>query len=89
MVSLEQYDQLVADRPIKYSPEEVGYQAAPEGSAIRCAGCFHFYQRATDHFGVCEIMRSEETDTEGVRPDWRCQFQTVDGEVHPLLEEDQ
>jgi hypothetical protein len=35
---------------------------------------------------VCEIMRSPEVDEYGVRPDWRCRFQTVDGDSHPLLE---
>ncbi len=85
LVTLAQYDALMADRPEKFTPEEVGYQAAPAGSALRCAACFHYYRRAIDGLATCEIMRSDETDSEGVRPDWRCQFQTLDGDVHPLI----
>ena len=87
LVSIEKYAALVADRPDKFTPEEVGYQASPAGSAIRCSTCIHYYHRAIDGLATCEIMRSDETDEEGVRPDWRCQFQTFDGDTHPLLEE--
>lgn len=82
------YEDIINDRPEKFTPEEVGYEAAPLGSAIRCAGCRHYYIRAIDGFSVCEVMRSDLTDIEGVRPDWRCQFQTVDGDVFPLLDEE-
>jgi hypothetical protein len=87
MVTLDEYREIVADRPEKFSAEEVGYEEAPEGSALRCAACLHYFRRAIDGFTTCEIFRSEETDTEGVKPDWRCRFYTVDGQVFPLLEE--
>ena len=87
MVSSEDIEQLMTDRPRKYAPEDVGYQEAPEGSALRCAGCFHLYRRATDGHTVCELIRSEEIDKNGIYPDWRCLFFTVDGTVTPLLEE--
>jgi hypothetical protein len=86
MKTLADYQELVADRPSKFAPADVWYQKAPEGSAIICAACIHFYHRAIDGFSVCEILRSPETDRTGVRPDWRCQFQTLDGDVFPLLE---
>jgi hypothetical protein len=85
-VTLADYEALVEDRPVKFTPEEVGYQPAPQGSAIRCANCFHYWRRSIDGMAVCEIMRSPEVDEYGVRPDWRCRFQTVDGDSHPLLE---
>jgi hypothetical protein len=87
-VNREEYEDLVQERPRKFTPEEVGYEEAPEGSSIRCAGCFHYYRRAVDGLAVCEIMRSDETDTKGVEPEWRCRFQTVDGDSFPLLEEE-
>jgi hypothetical protein len=88
MVNLDEYAELIEERPRKFTPEEVGYVEAPEGSAIRCAGCLHYYRRAIDGFATCEIMRSDETDRSGVEPDYRCQFQTVDGVVFPLMEDE-
>lgn len=75
------------DRPKKLSAEEVGYQPAPEGSAMRCGACHHFYRRATDSFSVCELFRSEETDKDGVDPSYRCHFYSTDGMVYPFTEE--
>jgi hypothetical protein len=88
VVDKRAYDELVEDRPRKFTPEEVGYGKAPEGSAIRCASCIHFFRRTIDGLSTCEIMRSTLTDAEGVMPDWRCAFQTTDGDVFPLLDED-
>ena len=87
MLTLAEYETIVADRPRKATAEEVEYRVAEAGSPYRCSGCHHYYRRATDGFAVCEIFRSEETDEMGVKPDWRCRFQTVDGDVFPLLEE--
>jgi hypothetical protein len=89
MVSLDEYLDLLDDRPRKFTAKEVGYQAAPEGSVLRCATCLHFFHRAIDNFSVCEIFRSEETDRNGVKPHWRCGFWTLDGSVHPLLEKEE
>lgn len=89
MVSLEKYFDVLDDRPYKFTAKQVGYKAAPEGSQMRCASCLHFFRRAIDDFAVCEIFRDEETDSDGVKPHWRCAFWTVDGQVHPLLEKQQ
>ena len=86
MKTLSDYLELIDDRPKKFSEAEVHYIPAPEGSAIRCAACLHYFRRAIDGFTTCEIMRSDRTDREGVFPDWRCAFQTVDGTVFPLLD---
>ena len=85
-VTLKKYQQVITDRPFKLSAEQVGYVEAPEGSVMRCAACIHFFRRAIDNFSTCEIFRSPETDAEGVRPDYRCQFWSVDGDVHPFIE---
>lgn len=87
MVDLQQYLQVIEDRPYKLTAEQVQYGPAPEGSVFRCAGCLHYFRRAIDGFAVCEVFRDKETDENGVRPDFRCAFWSVDGDVHPLLEE--
>lgn len=87
MVSLEQVEDLIAERPRKFSAEDVRYEKAPEGSAIRCASCLKYFKRAVDNFGTCEIFRDEEADRDGVLPDWRCAFWSADGNVYPLVEE--
>jgi len=87
-LNLDDYHSLINNRPIKADAEEVDYEPAPEGSAMRCASCIHLYRRATDGFGVCEIFRDEQTDEEGIDPAYRCKFWSVDGEVMPLLEEE-
>ena len=89
MITLKRYFEILDNRPYKFDADAVGYQAAPAGSVIRCAGCLHYFRRAIDGFAVCEIFRSEETDRDGVRPDYRCRFQTVDGDVFPLLPEEE
>lgn len=86
LASLDQYHELMLDRPHKLTDEEVGYGPA-EGSEI-CARCLHFYYRAVDGLSTCEIFRSDETDEEGVRPTWKCSFFTTDGEEFPLLKGD-
>ncbi len=83
------YQNILDDRPEKFDEEQVGYGPAPEGSAMRCAACLHYFRRAIDGFAVCEIFRSEKADAEGVLPDWRCVFYTINGTVHPLYPEDE
>ncbi len=88
MKTLSEYLELLNDRPKKWSESEVNYLPAPEGSAMRCTACLHYFRRAIDGFSTCEIMRSERTDREGVFPDWRCSFWTVTGDVFPLLDKE-
>lgn len=78
---------LMKDRPDKFTPEDVDYRPAPEGSAIRCSACFHMYLRVIDNHSVCELIRSDQIDEEGIKPDYRCDFYTCDGDVTPLYEE--
>jgi hypothetical protein len=83
-ITKRDYDDMVADRPEKFSAEQVGYRKAPRGSEQRCENCAHFYTRQVDGFGVCEIFRSEQTDVSGVDPKWLCDWWTLDGTDHPL-----
>lgn len=89
MVDLDTYLEVIADRPKKLNAQQVGYERAPNGSAFRCSGCLHYFRRAIDNFAVCEIFRDDETDRNGVQPDWRCRFWTVDLDVYPLQPEDE
>jgi hypothetical protein len=84
--SLEDLHDLMADGPLRFKPEEVVYEEAPEGSAIRCAACLHYFHRAIDGLGMCEVV--EEPGDEGILAGWRCQFQTLDDDVFPLMEEE-
>lgn len=86
-LSRNKVDELMLERPQKFTGAEVGYRPAPEGSAMRCGGCWHMYRRATDGFSVCEIFRDNEVDEHGIDPAYRCSFFTVDGDVYPLAEE--
>jgi hypothetical protein len=83
-VTKEMYDRLIENRPFKFAPEEVGYQKADDGN--RCDTCIHFFLRKTDGFAVCEIMRDPDGD-ESVIPNYRCMFQSSDGEEYPYIEE--
>jgi len=88
MAELNDYIKILEDRPKKMNAEEVEYEPAVEGSFFRCASCLHYFGRRIDGFTTCEIFRDEQTDREGVRPDFRCKFWTSDGTVHPFLGEE-
>lgn len=83
MKSFAEYTALTEDRPRKFTPEDVDYHDA-DSLGQRCARCFHFYIRSRDCFGVCEIMRSDDTDETGVDPDYVCSFFTIDGVEFPI-----
>lgn len=82
MPNLDDYNKLVENRPYKWSAEDVNYREA-EGRH-RCARCLHFYERRIDHFGVCELFRSDDTDEEGVQPNFTCDWYTTNGKSFPL-----
>jgi hypothetical protein len=79
----KEYEELVADRPKKFSPDDVNYREA-DGNQKRCGKCIHFYVRLADRLTTCEIMRSDETDENGVDPEFVCDFFTKDGEEFPM-----
>lgn len=84
LVTLDAYKRLVANRPYKFSADEVGYRKST--GSEECANCFHLYKREWDKYGVCEIFRDGEGDKEEpIKDDWVCSFHTIDGEEFPLL----
>jgi hypothetical protein len=84
-VSKNFYERLMQSRPVKFDAEEVSYREA-EGEE-KCQNCQHFFERVIDKFHTCEIFRDEETDKNGVSPNFRCDFFTSNGTDFPLLEE--
>jgi hypothetical protein len=84
VIDKAEYDKIIAERPRKFTPEQVGYRKAPRGSEQRCQNCAHFFERVVDGLTTCEIMRSTETDEKGVDPKYLCDWWTRDGEDHPL-----
>ena len=86
MPTLQEYRDLVEDRPDKWTADEVNYR--PADDRRRCSRCLHFYERRIDALGVCELFRSDETDDKGVLPNWVCDFFTRDGETFPLRDGD-
>jgi hypothetical protein len=84
LVTLDAYKRLTANRPYKFSSDEVDYREA--NGEDKCANCMHLYKRVLDSYGVCEIFRDGEgDDEEPIKDDWVCSFHTVDGEEFPLL----
>lgn len=82
-VSKESYLGLLADRPYKFSKQEVDYREG-EGEEV-CRTCVHFFERVTDKFHTCEIYRA--SDDSSVDASYVCDCHTVDGETFPLLDE--
>ena len=81
----DSFQQMMRDRPEKFSPEQVNYHDAD--GAERCGTCAHFFRQAGDRQRtVCEIMRDGDQDIEPLKV---CMFQTVDGENYPLLKDSQ
>ena len=86
MPNLKDYYNMIEDRPRKFDAAEVEYRNAD--SKERCGRCVHFFTRKLDNFAVCEIFRSDETDEDGIDPDYVCNFFTHDGSNFPLLKEE-
>ncbi len=84
MKTLADYQELLKDRPFKWTDKDVAYRDA-DSFDMRCERCFHFYERRKDRFSVCEIMRSGKTDQVGVNPDYVCDFFSPDGNKFPLI----
>jgi hypothetical protein len=82
LATMAEYKELMTERPRKLTTEQVNYRRA-DGDMI-CAKCFHFYERRIDDRGTCELFRSPETDEDGVKPYFTCDFFSPDGEEFPL-----
>lgn len=84
MISKEEYEALLEDRPRKFGPEEVGFVETPDDVQAVCCACIHWFSNPARMNTVCEIMRLEpERD---VPPLARCLWWTPDGKWYPLQE---
>lgn len=81
--TLDDYEQMLEDRPEKFEPEQVGFKQGGGTMGAGCGACVHFFKGTTRT--VCEIVRlPDEAD---IQPTDSCRFYTPDGTAHPLLEE--
>jgi hypothetical protein len=80
MLSLEDYREMMEDRPAKADEDQVNYREAD--TKERCGKCLHFFERKIDGYGVCEILRLP--DNTPIEEDHVCDFFTRDGESFPL-----
>lgn len=88
MITFEMYDNLMAARPYKFGPEDVGYIKSEDEN--KCEGCVHFYTRATDGYNVCELIRIvvDDDNEKPIEADYRCDFFTETGSKFPYLDGD-
>jgi len=86
LVSFYSYLRLLDARPYKFDNDEVDYREA-EGDA-RCKNCYHFYERKTDGYKVCEIFRDvkDDDDERPIDPEKTCHFHTKDGDDMTFIE---
>jgi hypothetical protein len=83
-VSFSEYEKMLADRPTKFSQEQVNYRKA-EDVGKACQYCIHFYQQvAGEKRTVCEILRLEPEGP--IDPEWVCDFTSRDGKEYPYQE---
>ena len=83
LATLDEYEAMMANRPPKFTPEQVQFAKAPD--SYTCANCVHWFHNPITHSMVCEVMRPED-DAEIVPADWTCMFWTMDYETFPKLE---
>lgn len=84
--TLADYHQLMDDRPVKFTPEQVSYSPKPKYAQV-CDDCVHFFRGKTAKRNVCEIMRPT-SDTESVAPCGWCRFYTNDYRTFPLIDKE-
>lgn len=80
------YDALFqpAERPRKFSAEEVGFIVPPPGATrLHCHECRHWFVNTPSNRIVCEIMRLP--DERNVPADGVCRFWNIQDGVFPLL----
>lgn len=82
--TMQDYRQMLEDRPYKFDQHAVDYKRAASGEP-RCDGCLHYFEREIDQYHVCEILRPEPEQS--IMPEFRCRFQTADGEKFPLYKD--
>lgn len=83
-VTLNDYLEMMADRPVKFTAAEVGYSPKPKYKEV-CDDCIHFFRGKTARRNVCEIMRPD-SETESVAPMGFCYVWSNDYRTFPLID---
>lgn len=84
--TLSDYHEVMEDRPMKFTPEQVGYSPKPKFKEV-CDDCVHFFRGRAAKRNVCEIMRPH-SETESVAPCGYCRFWTNDYVTFPLADKE-
>lgn len=85
MVSKQRYEDLVSDRPKKFTALEIGFIHKATDEHI-CGACWHFYKGKAAKRTVCEIYEGKGEDRK-VPAAGSCSFWTNDGTNFPKLAE--
>lgn len=83
--TFREYTKMIADRPPKFSADQVNYREARGDEA--CGWCVHFYQSKGAQRSVCEIFRP--AGDKSVKANWTCDWFTDDGVRFPLRRENE
>jgi hypothetical protein len=87
LATLSSYRHLLADRPDKFSAQEVAFTMPNRNNTdYYCKECRHWFDSPGAHRSVCEIYRP--ASDESVPPKGKCMFWTRTGERFPLLHQE-
>ena len=86
LITIEEYELLMQDRPVKFGPSDVGFSRKPKYSQT-CDACVHWFKSPAAKRNTCEIMRPDDGD-ENVQPFNWCRYWTADYKTFPLLEKE-
>ena len=84
MVSEQRVAEIVDDRPVKLTADEVAFSPTSDNPAQTCGSCFRLYTSPIARRSVCEIY-APDTEDRHVPPEATCAFWTADGLSHPRL----
>lgn len=84
--TMDDYFDTMNDRPLKLTPESVGYSPRPKYPET-CIDCVHFFKSKVAHHNVCEVMRPR-SESESVSPVGWCRFFTANYRDFPLLDKE-
>jgi hypothetical protein len=82
IASMDEYDAMMADRPVKFMAGQVGYMEHQPEAEYQCQKCTHFF--TSTNRSVCEILRL--SPEKPIPHHAGCVFWTKNGEEFPLYE---
>lgn len=85
LVTIDELNALVADRPIKFGPKTSGFVRGGGKNGSPCLQCVRWYNSPASAHTTCEIVRVSDEDDQ-VKADDTCKLFSQDGKTLPLLE---